>query len=309
MMNEQTVNSKKNKITKIQQKLISLGYNLGPTGADGAWGKLTDKAWQQYISKKGNKKTSDSTRPVKNSRDTIIKKIVGDKNVTNPNASLLFDGNKLYWMVNGSPVKSWNAVSGITWKNTPVKNWGLLLKRFTSSPDEFSKMKDAGPLPKGNYTVGPIESRKGNTSEVGAITALLNKAIGKYDNVPLKDTTFNSDSEYSRIGWGNYRAPIIPSPNTITYGRGNFYIHGGSFEGSHGCIDLTNQMGDFAKYYGTWLSSTNKKNIPLQVNYTTQVENGFFTKLWQAVTQPSKEQTRYEKYKSSPSNYMDIGKI
>ena len=42
------------KVRAIQKRLISLGYNLGKTGADGFWGKLTDKAWKDYKSKKGN---------------------------------------------------------------------------------------------------------------------------------------------------------------------------------------------------------------------------------------------------------------
>lgn len=295
--------STRDKIIKIQKKLISLGYNLGKAGADGIWGKSTDDAWKAYTLKKQN------VKPTGNKEENLAQKIVGDKNVLNPNASLLFDGDKLYWMVNGSPTKSWDAISGLTWKNTPIKDWGKLMKRFTQSPDEFSKMKDAGPIPKGSYTVGPIETRKGDTKEIGAITALWNKLLGKYDNVPQKDTTFQSSSEYSRIGWGNYRAPIIPKPGTVTYGRGNFYIHGGSFEGSHGCIDLTNQMGDFAKYYGTWLASTKKKNIPLTVNYQVSLANSVFTQLWQGVTKSTKEPTRYEKYKTSTPTSFDIGKI
>jgi peptidoglycan hydrolase-like protein with peptidoglycan-binding domain len=170
-LKEQVSPDVKEKVIKIQNKLISLGYNLGKSGADGSWGPLTDKAWKDYTSKKQTNKPSGTKE------ETLAQKIVGDKNVLNPNASLLFDGDKLYWMVNGTPTKSWNAISGLTWKNTPVKNWGTLLKRFTQSPDEFSKIKDAGPLPKGNYTVGPIETRKGNTSEIGAITALWTNLI------------------------------------------------------------------------------------------------------------------------------------
>lgn len=229
-----------------------------------------------------------------NSKQTIAKALVGDNNVLNPKASLLFDGDKLYWVVDGSITKSWDGISGLTFKNTPIKDWGKLLKRFTQSPDEFSKMKDAGPIPKGNYMVGPIERRKGDTTPVDAVTALFNKFIGKYDNTPTKDTLFQSQSEYSRIGWGNYRAPIIPKPGTNTYGRGDFYIHGGSFEGSHGCIDLTNEMDDFSKYYGTWLAATKKKGIPLVVNYKTEQENSIFSKLWQLTAQGGSRPT--EKY-------------
>jgi peptidoglycan hydrolase-like protein with peptidoglycan-binding domain len=46
------------KVRKIQSKLISLGYNLGKTGADGFWGALTNKAWSHWKSKQSNNKKS-----------------------------------------------------------------------------------------------------------------------------------------------------------------------------------------------------------------------------------------------------------
>jgi hypothetical protein len=46
------------KVRKIQSKLISLGYNLGPKGADGFWGALTNKAWSHWKSKQSNNKKS-----------------------------------------------------------------------------------------------------------------------------------------------------------------------------------------------------------------------------------------------------------
>jgi hypothetical protein len=57
-LKEQTNPAEKEKVRKIQNKLISLGYNLGKTGADGFWGTLTDKAWKDYKSKKPASKTS-----------------------------------------------------------------------------------------------------------------------------------------------------------------------------------------------------------------------------------------------------------
>lgn len=35
-------------IKKIQQTLIDEGYDLGPMGADGLWGRRSQKAWEQY---------------------------------------------------------------------------------------------------------------------------------------------------------------------------------------------------------------------------------------------------------------------
>ena len=55
-LKEQVSPDVKEKVIKIQNKLISLGYNLGKSGADGSWGPLTDKAWKDYTSKKQTNK-------------------------------------------------------------------------------------------------------------------------------------------------------------------------------------------------------------------------------------------------------------
>jgi peptidoglycan hydrolase-like protein with peptidoglycan-binding domain len=208
------------------------------------------------------------------------KKITGTTNVLNPNASLIFNGDELQWVVNGAVIKTWNAVSGLTWKNTPPSDWPKLLKRYTTSPEDWSKDKDAGPTPPGQYIVGPIEARGGNTQEVSALAALWGLITGEFSSISDKQKQFQANTDYSRISWGNYRAPIKPLKNTDTHGRSSFYIHGGSLAGSHGCIDLTDEMGDFAKFFGVWSSSTGKKTIPLVVNYKTPSENSFFSKLW-----------------------------
>ena len=208
------------------------------------------------------------------------KKITGTTNVLNPNASLRFNGDELQWVVNGAVIKTWNAVSGLTWKNTPPSDWPKLLKRYTTSPEDWSKDKDAGPTPPGQYIVGPIEARGGNTQEVSALAALWGLITGEFSSISDKQKQFQANTDYSRISWGNYRAPIKPLKNTDTHGRKDFYIHGGSLAGSHGCIDLTDEMGDFAKFFGVWSSSTGKKTIPLVVNYKTPSENSFFSKLW-----------------------------
>ena len=38
--------------------------------------------------------------------------------------------------------------------------------------------------------------------------------------------------------WGVYRVPLHPFPGTNTYGRENFFLHGGQEPGSAGCIDV-----------------------------------------------------------------------
>ncbi|MGY5677571.1 tlde1 domain-containing protein [Vibrio cincinnatiensis] len=38
--------------------------------------------------------------------------------------------------------------------------------------------------------------------------------------------------------WGDWRIRIHAKPTTKTWGRDKFFIHGGSFDGSSGCIDI-----------------------------------------------------------------------
>jgi hypothetical protein len=192
---------------------------------------------------------------------------MGNSPFTNPKASLLFDGLKLHWMVDEKKVKSWDAISGLTIFNSNPSEWPTLIKRYTETPEEFAKSKNAGPLPPGNYTIGMLEVRKGDHKEVSALSALWDKTTGKFGNVSTKEKDFQANTDFSRIGWGNFRAPIYPNKGTVTYGRGGFYIHGGTLPGSHGCIDLMDEMEDFSKNYGTWLAATKKGGIPLKCNY------------------------------------------
>ena len=48
-----------------------------------------------------------------------------------------------------------------------------------------------------------------------------------------------------RPSWGNYYARLEPQPDTETFGRDGFYIHGGNEPGSAGCIDLHDYNDDF----------------------------------------------------------------
>ncbi|MBK8190448.1 MAG: hypothetical protein IPK79_08360 [Vampirovibrionales bacterium] len=43
--------------------------------------------------------------------------------------------------------------------------------------------------------------------------------------------------------WGLCRVPLYPDPKINTFGRKDFYIHGGDKPGSAGCIDLGHSDG------------------------------------------------------------------
>lgn len=224
------------------------------------------------------------TEEIAKKEKEVAKKVTGTVSVLDPNASLLFNGSQLQWLVNGGVVKSWNGISGLTWRNTPPSDWGELAKSFYQSPEEWSKDPNAGPLPPGQYVVGPVESRKSGTGDVSFVDSLVTlwqtMTGGVVSN---KDKQFQADTNYSRISWGNFRASITPTGNTNTFGRSSFFVHGGSYAGSHGCIDLTDEMADFAKFYGTWMASTKKKRISLTVNYGNS-KNNFFSKFYNGLT-------------------------
>jgi hypothetical protein len=226
-----------------------------------------DKAYPGVRTSKGTGLQSKSGSQVSAQASQGASKIKETSPFTNPKASLLFDGLKLHWMVDGKKIQSWDAISGLTIFNSSPSEWGEMIKRYTNTPEEFAKSKDAGPLPPGNYTVGMLETRKGDHKEVSALSTIWDKITGEFENISTKEKQFQADTEFSRIGWGNFRAPIYPNKGTVTYGRGGFYVHGGSLPGSHGCIDLTDEMDDFSKKYGMWLAATKKGGIPLVSDY------------------------------------------
>lgn len=323
---------KGDEIVKIQQALISKGYNLGnfgpnKDGVDGNFGPATQRAIKDFQGRMKLKPTGSIDQQTRNllfagfansqflkslpgaapipkstgqkaiptktaapktssvksdtnstAAKTVAKQETGTEQVLNPGASLFFDGEKLYWLTNGKVIKGWNAVSGLTWKNTPPRDWGQMLKRYTTSPQEWSKDKNAGPIPEGGYVVGPLETRTGDQQEIGALEAFWDKLTGKVSDNDV-DRSFGKNTVLSRISWGNYRAFIKPTGGQKMYDRGSFYLHGGSLRGSHGCIDLTDEMADFAKFFGIWSSSNKKKTIPLNVKYKTPLINKVIQKL------------------------------
>ncbi len=78
------------------------------------------------------------------------------------------------------------------------------------------KQKNQGPIPEGKYYL--------NTKDIShnPLRAVTNHFLGD---------------------WGLYRVPLHPDPKTNTFGRKDFYIHGGNKPGSAGCIDLGHNDG------------------------------------------------------------------
>lgn len=92
--------------------------------------------------------------------------------------------------------------------------------------------EDKGPIPKGSYTILPHEISKGSFKR-------------------------------SLIGdWGAYRVRLHEDMGTQTYGRKNFFLHGGSKDGSAGCIDIGNKDTELFQ-----LLSKSKDPIKVVVEY------------------------------------------
>ena len=145
---------------------------------------------------------------------------------------LRFDGKKLKLsgiMNRTIPFTAeFNAVSGLPDKNN----------NFDYSV-ESQKKKDRGPIPNGKYWVRPDEF---------------------WENAFYK--LWAPDGS-----WGNYRITLHPFKSTETYGRGGFFIHGGSTPGSKGCVDLTGEMDGFFNTVQTLIEDNSHCHIELIVAY------------------------------------------
>lgn len=71
---------------------------------------------------------------------------------------------------------------------------------------------------------------------------------------------FNFIRKY-REDWGIFRVPLEPKEGTNTYNRTDMYIHGGTYNGSAGCIDCGNNNWLFKEIRDT------KQNIPVEIDY------------------------------------------
>lgn len=147
--------------------------------------------------------------------------------------SLVFDGSKL--IGGGMNIE---AVSG-----TPVKktltyshhSGGLHIDSYDLEFDysvDYQDEEDKGPIPAGEWWLNICE-------EASATGLSFRQQAWRH--------------VHSTKAWGSYSVPLWPEPETETYTRDKIFIHGGSYWGSAGCIDV--KSGDatldklFAKAY------------------------------------------------------------
>jgi hypothetical protein len=138
---------------------------------------------------------------------------------------LVFNGKTLLLKAgNGKVKKSWPAVSGLP-----------------GSKSSDQSKADLGPIPEGVYLTR------------------FDKTLDIASSKNLWDATKWIVKSPS---WGFIATPLEPSKTTNTFGRGDFYIHGGFFPGSKGCIDLTLNNAAFHIILRLY-----KRNLKLLVKY------------------------------------------
>lgn len=92
-------------------------------------------------------------------------------------------------------------------------------KEECENKTDCERKQDKGPLPRGKYEIYPKE----------------------IDDPSLMDDlrrNFRTERAQGGGDWGDWRARIYPLPGTKRYGRTGFYLHGGYWDGSAGCIDF-----------------------------------------------------------------------
>ena len=163
----------------------------------------------------------------------------------------------------GSPMvnsMSFDAVSG---KGTDPTGYWNLSRIFDYSSDR-QKQANLGPTPEGLYSINKANfvdgQNEGGTQRFGD-QSYLRQAASSFG----KGTWPGGTSS-----WGDYRWKL-QNEGAQTFGRDNFYLHGGSLWGSRGCIDCGAGISSF---YNSFIS-TNPQNtgkVYLQVKYAEDLK-------------------------------------
>lgn len=164
--------------------------------------------------------------------------------VADPDDPLLFNKQGLHRVdAQGNVLESYGGVSG---KGD--------LSSDTSGLD-FSKatqVGDRGPIPEGNYVVNPRQIESFSSLSSDQRWESWKSAVFQNQDAPWHG---------GPPAWGYERVRIVPV-NANTFGRSGFFVHGGWFSGSSGCIDLCGSAPGFFN----WLRAQ-PGSVPLQVRY------------------------------------------
>lgn len=205
--------------------------------------------------------------------DAILQFFQGDpirdkKALEAKNLLLVFNGEHLKAVADGQVVRRWTATTGkldLIDHFSPFNTPNFMRKALQG-------VKDFGGIPEGMYRVGDLQ-----TAEKYVKPGMLDKL--KYIGHEIEGVfggkkqhhEFRAKTIGSKIAWGEHRIRIYGRGLPKVYPeaarqRGGFFIHGGELEGSSGCLDLGEDMPDFAKW---WTMNTigRRKKLFLKVQY------------------------------------------
>ncbi|MGC8917683.1 MAG: tlde1 domain-containing protein, partial [Thermoanaerobaculum sp.] len=163
----------------------------------------------QFVMDANDDGIADDEQPTENPSLNAANKALDQGKV-----ALLFEGGRLY-LVTKDALMVFTANSGKTVPTDPTKQ----------------AVKNVGPIPEGLYYTGEIQELSDLSFfqrivvEASKLPALAGIKFGPWPG--------------GTVAWGSARTPLTPAPTTNTFGRGGFFIHGGSGSlKSAGCIDL-----------------------------------------------------------------------
>ena len=151
----------------------------------------------------------------------------------NPQQSEMQNNEPPYLEFTGQKLK-WNE------GNKTVRSFNGMAGKIGYQNAQDQEIPDYGPIPEGEWNV-PYTTRQSYPRD--------KETWGKRD--------FGA--------WGHDYVRLEPAPETNTYGRNQFTIHGGKKLGSAGCIDLAGEASDFMRYLDDY-----GNDIKLKVNYPNQ---------------------------------------
>ena len=194
-----------------------------------------------FIEKINSRLDSYPGGAVEAAKDAFSTSLFSEPSTAVPSQALIFTGKSLALYENGLKTKEWAGVSGADGYQTP--NW--------------QDSKNKGHIPQGSYLARQERYQTINMKDnlIGSVSGLLSRGTG---GIIPKRGKWHGGS----YAWGEHRIWLEPSFITNTFGRDGFTIHGGDDPGSVGCIDLTDMMPDFAKWY-----RNNGKDMIVHVKY------------------------------------------
>ena len=163
-----------------------------------------------------------------------------------------------YDVTSGKIIEMDSTVKAILDNVSPLDDDDISL---TFTCDDYT-IKGKGPIPPGEYCFSPIDL--GKTENIGerivvecGIKSILESTITDQDTILVR-VELDEDglsaawawlaSEYTKHqDWGSHLVRLTPTGGTNTYGRDGFYLHGGRFPGSAGCIDVGQNMSDLVE--------------------------------------------------------------